>query len=362
MENSRSKLLFILPALPDYVPYVYNYFRIASESGIEYDVFCWNRQGERDLEFASNYYIYNHQTCNDYSPMKKLVEIFGFYIFVRHSISRAKYKSVFVFTIAGAFPFIHLLLFHYTGKYVFDIRDYSPLLANPITAFFVKWLLKRSAFNVVSSPGYKRWLPSGFNYITCHNVDIDKISHAFNIVEKSNNDGILRVLTIGSLRDFDSNTRIADAFSNDKTVEMRFVGIGVETFEKFCKENSIKNVVFSGRYHKEEEDAIVKQADMINLFLPHTINSDSCMANRMYLAARLRKPVIVTKSSYQAEVVDKFNLGISVDWDDDLYVRIIHYWQTIDWNLFDRGCRLFLTQVYEEMSYWQEEVKRFMSS
>lgn len=524
-----KKLLFIFAAYPDYMPYVYNYLSLADECGVEYDVVCWNRRGDK-TEFPANYTIYNHPTRNDYSPLKKLIEIWGFSRFVRKLAKGNHYHAIYTYTIADSIFFSFWLSRKYRGRYVFDIRDHSPLINFAPTKYLVERLLRHSALNVISSDGFKRWLPKGFDYILCHNTDIKKVREAIdkyenkgseikiltigslrdeesnldvirglkdysdihlefvgdgsalgvlqNYCEEQNvtnvhfygrykkeeedtfvkacdmmnvvlprnqvsdylmsnrfylsvrfrkpmivNDGCYQaevvnkyglglvtgggnlhdeivnywqlldwaeynenckrflydiesdmkafvdvasqtmkddmprrggyiLLTIGVLRDFESNTRVIDSFANKEHVTLRFAGSGSKLFADYCRMNNIDNVLITDSYKKDDEDDIVNSADMINLFLPHTLNSDSCMGNRMYLAARMRKPVIVTSNSYQAQVVQKYHLGVCVDWDDNLYDVIDNYWRQMDWHQFDEGCNTFLKEVYGDMNTW----------
>lgn len=165
------------------------------------------------------------------------------------------------------------------------------------------------------------------------------------------------IKTKGIVRDFDLNAAIVDAFANRKGVRICFAGSGSEKLQQYSINKRIDNVSFSGRYQKDEEDDIVKQSDMINLFLPHTLNSDTYMGNRIYLEARLRKPIIVTDNSWQAEVVKKYNFGVCVELGDDLFGSITDYWNSLDWNAFDTACNEFLKQVEKDMSIWETKVR-----
>ena len=366
-----ARILFILPALPDYVPYVYNYFNIAESTGREYDVVCWNRNG-MEVNLPTSYLVYNHPTKDGYPTIKKLSEIYRFSRFVRKSIRGREYDAVFTYTIADSLFFGFWLPRSYKGCYVFDIRDYSPLISSRFSRWIIKHLLGASAINVISSEGFRRWLPDGYNYTVCHNTDLDKVrlsTYNYNLrvsVKEENyiypkrDDSTIIIITIGMIRDYKANATLVEAFANKEDVEFRFAGAGGEKLQLLFESEGIKNVSFSGRYRKEEEDDLVRQADMINLFLPHTLNSDTCMGNRMYLAARLRKPIIVTDNSWQAEVVEKYNIGVCVEWDDDLYSKITNYWNNLDWAVFDAGCNAFLRNVQNDMNVWETKVRNIM--
>lgn len=359
----NNKLLFIIPARPEMVPYVYNYINIANDCGRKYDIVCWDRRGEGREMFPNNYFVYYHPTSDRYSSFKKLKEIYGFYRFVRRSIKGDKYAAVFTFTISDSLFFAPWLTRCYKGKYVFDIRDYSPMATSKFTRWLVKRLLRFSAINVISSEGFLRWLPKGFNYTVCHNTDLEKVRQSIGIFERRDGaDGRIRILTIGNLRNPDANQMVIDSLANKNDIELRFAGSSAKTgayLQDYCKENKIENVFFTGRYNKEDEDDIVRNHDMVNIMLPHDKISDYLMSNRFYLSARLRKPMIVNEGSFQAEQVKKYGLGLVISNDCDMYMGIKDYWEKLDWVDYNNRCIQFLKDVCKDLNQFNYAVTTF---
>ena len=309
--STMERLLFILPALPDYGPYVYNYIKLANDCSVGYDVICWNRKGV-EVSFPDNYYVYQHPTKDSYRPIKKMLEIAGFSSFVRRMIRGKKYRLVITFTIADSVFLASYLKREYKGKYVFDIRDYSPVVNSRFFKKSIDTLLRYSAVNVISSAGFKSWLPARYDYLICHNTDLGRIRQSIDYVDfGSVRSGELSILTIGAIRDFSANKSVIDAFANSSTVQLSFIGDGNATpaLKKYCEDNGVQNVSFYGRYKKEDEDEFVKDCSMMNLIMPHNMISDYLMSNRLYLSARFRKPVIVNDHCFQAEQVRKYDLG-----------------------------------------------------
>ena len=356
-----KKLLFILPALPDYEPYVFNYFRIAEENTIGYDVVCWNRKGEK-VELPDNYFVYQHPTNDAYSKLKKIKEIYGFYRFVRKTIRGKDYQTIFTFTIADSVFFTSFLTHKYKGRYVFDIRDYSPMIKNRFFYMRIKRLIQNSACNVISSEGFKAWLPDQYRYIVCHNTDVEKIRQSTVLQKVETNKKELTVLTIGSLRNIATNQRVIDALSNKKDIKLRFVGdgMGAPVLKLYCEENRYNNIEFYGRYKKTEEDDFVMESDLINILLPRCANSDYVMANRFYLSALFRKPMIVNEGCFQAEQAKKYGLGLVVGDIDNLYETLVSYWENLDWNQYDANCSSFLDVVFNEMQVFKDTITRIM--
>ena len=356
-----NKLLFILPALPDYEPYAFNYFRMAEENNVDYDVVCWNRKGE-SVDFPPNYVIYQQPTNDAFSRLKKIREIYAFYRFVRKTIRGKEYQAVFTFTIADSVFFALFLTRKYKGRYVFDIRDYSPMVKNRFFYNRMKVLLRNSACNIISSEGFKEWLPLEYEYIVCHNIDTEKIKQLKELPKSKPDRDTLTVLTIGSIRDKVANQKIIDALSDKKGIKLCFVGDGMAALllEQYCKNNHFSNIEFFGRYKKNEEDGFVRGCDMMNILLPQSVISKYLMANRFYLSALFRKPMIVNEGCFQAEQVQKYGLGLVVSDEDDLYEKIVSYWENLDWNQYEANCSRFLDVVSEDMQVFRNVVQTVM--
>lgn len=134
----------------------------------------------------------------------------------------------------------------------------------------------------------------------------------------------IKILTIGQIRDTEANAAVIDAIQSKKGIELYFVGSGnsVPALKEYCRVNNLEHVTFFGRYKKEEEPKIVVGYSMINSYMNHDINSDSLLTNRLYLSAILRRPILVRKGTYQAEVVSEYGLGIVVGDTDNLAENI----------------------------------------
>ncbi len=360
--HQERKLLFILPALPEFVPYVGNYLGIADNCKVGYDVICWDRRGDNPA-LPENYSVYSHPTRDNYSKWKKLLEIFGFYRFVKRRIRNTEYKAVFTYTIADSVLFESYLVRHYRGRYVLDIRDYSPMVRSRFFKRIIGKMLRHSAYNVISSEGFKDWLPTQFDYLVCHNTDIEKVRNSFESRSPKKDDDSISVLTIGALRDAGPNREVIDALGNKEGIRLQFVGDGkaLPILVKHCEEHSVGNVSFHGRYQKDEEDGFVKQCDMMNIILDHDNFGRCLMSNRFYLSVRLRKPMIVNEDSFQAKQAAKYGLGLVVSDTSDLYERVVSYWKALDWQSYDSSCVRFLNDTYRDMIRFERVMADFMN-
>lgn len=302
------KVALLLPAEPEKAPYIQYYIDVFKEKGIEYDVIAWNRSGNNP-KVLERLIMYEAPSPDTLSNIKKVRGFWGFKQFVEKTVRQKQYDRLVVHTIMLAVFMSSFLKQYYGGKYILDIRDECSLYG--IMKLRLPVLLKYSFCNVISSWGFKTWLPEA-EYVISHNI-------GFRWKEKMNmpapdsffHHQPLDILTIGQIRHFDGNRILIDELGNRGNMKMHFAGDGVDVSRlvEYCKEKKINNVVFSGRYLKENEDDIVSTSDFVNILLPQT-RVQQAMANRFYLAILNYKPVIVNAESIQAEYVRKYGLGI----------------------------------------------------
>ena len=331
------KVALLLPAEPEKAPYIQYYIDVFKEKGIEYDVIAWNRSGNNP-KVLERLIMYEAPSPDTLSNIKKVRGFWGFKQFVEKTVRQKQYYRLVVHTIMLAVFMSSFLKQYYGGKYILDIRDECSLYG--IMKLRLPVLLKYSFCNVISSWGFKTWLPEA-EYVISHNI-------GFRWKEKMNmpapdsffHHQPLDILTIGQIRHFDGNRILIDELGNRGNMKMHFAGDGVDVSRlvEYCKEKKINNVVFSGRYLKENEDDIVSTSDFVNILLPQT-RVQQAMANRFYLAILNYKPVIVNAESIQAEYVRKYGLGIVWELGTSLKNAIEDYIARFDIEQFLDGRR-----------------------
>ena len=171
-------------------------------------------------------------------------------------------------------------------------------------------------------------------------------------------DNKLSILTIGQIAYYDSQECFVNHLADKQDIDLAFIGAGPasEPLVNYVQEHDIKNVTFGGRYAKKDEMDIVQPYHMINIWLKHDINADSCMANRFYLSAQLRKPMIVSKGSFQGDLCEKYGLGVVLDENDDFSEKIMEWWRSFDAEKYDEGCRAFLRSVDNDMNIFENQL------
>lgn len=348
--------LIILASLPDNTPYLQYYIDILEKNNLKYNVIGWNRRGQ---EYKKNekFIVYNVPT-NDYYPFwKKILEIHKYYNYVINHLSHNTYDNIIICTISISLYMQRYLSKHYKKRYIFDIRDYSPIMKFGLGRKIVKRLLLDSALNCISSYGFKKWLPPNIEYVISHNIRKCLLNN--NIPYRPiNHKNIISILTIGSIRDEYSNSMIISALGNDPKFNLNFVGYGnaIHYLKNYVEARRLTNIKFWGAYKKEDEPKFVTDTDLINIYLPNNILSNCLLSNRFYLSLLYKKPMIVNDGCIQADLVSKYDLGIIIKKDEDIKTAIINYIDNFDINKYLLGNRILCNIIKKEIEYFENRV------
>lgn len=341
----------IVPGLPNYAPYLKSYTELFDDLNIDYTFICWNRNND-SLIVRENMIVFDRTLYERSSFLKKCYGYFLFSIFVRRHLNLYDYTFLTIHTLACGI-FVKKIL---NGKrYFLDIRDYSPLV--PYFKSRISALIRQSSGTFISSLAYKRWLPLGFRYILSHNVRKSELVNSERYSRRAFNNEIVKVLTIGQLRDFSANSAIIDELGNKSNIFMDFVGEGTELSRLTKHAESYDNIRFTGRYEKEEELGFIENADLINIVLPNTFEALTQMTNRFYLSLLYKRPMIVNEDSIQADFVRDYNLGIVVGKDENVYDEINSYISRLDYDLFCQGCNDCIKVINRDISKFENYLK-----
>ncbi len=343
-------------------PYIRSYIEAMEQNDIPYDLLFWNRHLDSTEQLPENHIPYNRFTDNKFPFWKRLYNIRQFACYASKWMGRNNYAYVVVFTIAHAIFMSRTLQKNFKNKYIFDIRDYSPLCNVGFFRGIVKRIIDNAAFTVISSAGFLRWLPkSGTRYVVAHNTTESMVNSYLDtginrIMQPVETE--VKVLTIGQISYYDSQVCFVNHLANHEEVSLSFVGAGPasEPLKKYVQESGIRNVSFSGRYEKKDEISIAEPFHMINIWLKHSLNADSCMANRFYLSVLLRKPMIVARGSHQGDLCERYGLGVVLDENDIFAEKIRSWWSCFDAQRYEDGCKAFLKSVGEDMVRFEKNL------
>jgi hypothetical protein len=341
-------------------PYLKYFTKVFENNHINFEYICWDRNNTNDESLNQ----FNVNCFKLYSPESNnlIKKLFHYWLFSRYVIKileKSNFDLLTVHTIVNTIFLKKYLLKHYKKKYIFDIRDYSPIV--PFCQNSIKNLILHSAFTSISSEGFKKWLPKNSKCIIGHNIEREFVIKALKKQENKKYDfhSIIKILAIGHLRNYETNIRLINDLGNKENISMVFAGGGVQKLrlENFSK-LKFSNVIFLGQYLKTIEPTIVQSVDFLNIILPNTVLESTLMSNRFYLSLVHRKPMIVNEESEQTKLVLKYKLGFVVNAEDNIYEKLLNYIENFNSSEFEKGCLELLQLIEIDINNFENKIRQ----
>lgn len=350
------KIALILPNNVWFCPYASIYSKLFEKHHVEYDVISWNRSGVSENSIQFNYKPKNR------NPLFLLWYYQRYASFVKRTIKNNGYDKLIVFTPQIAIFLSDFLKKEFKNKYIFDYRDLSIEQKAIFNKPFIR-VLKNSFANIISSLGFTKYLPKGFNYILSHNFDIDIVREALNrtdIIQP--NRSPIDILTIGGIRDYESNVQVINSLSNVDGFIVRFVGKGpsAEKLQETAVKLNAINVFFEGYYPKEKEREYIEKSTFINIYYPRKPSHDTALSNRFYSSLIYGKPMITTANTTQGNYAAGYNVGIALDNCDNLSKYLEKYLDNMDFNQYLVNRKKLLVNFLEDYNNWESVIKHFL--
>jgi hypothetical protein len=257
------KLGLILSKNIWFTPYVKIYTTILEQCNIDYELVSWNKDGSE-----SNCGIQYQERLSDQSNnLKKFYYYYKYKNFLIKTIKERNYDKLIIFDAQLGIFLSKFLEKYYKNNYIFDYRDLSIEQKGIFKSAFSN-AVKNSYSTMISSPGFKKCLPKGFNYILSHNFNIEHVKKALTDIYPPINKASQVILTIGGIRDYSSNIEVVKALANKPRFHLSFVGKGyaAELIQSYATKENINNISFEGYYPKEKEKDYIIDASFLNIF------------------------------------------------------------------------------------------------
>ncbi|MBD8134921.1 hypothetical protein IFR10_05145 [Bacillus sp. CFBP 13597] len=347
------KIALICPSNMLYMPYVSNYESILKRNKIEYDIINWDRFNIEDKD--------NHLRYRDLKigHQRSFLDYYKYRKFIINHLKVTQYDKIIVFGLQLIYFLKGLLNKKYKGQYIIDIRD-----RNKIIDFFnISKSIKNSTFTVISSAGYKEWLPkSSDKYIINHNTQLSSISE-LNKVNQIQDKERINIAYVGAIRDYQINIDFINCLKNNNRINLYFHGEGDinKKIQMYLEDNKIRNVYLTGRYKKENEKDLYMNNNLINVLRYNDgINNKTALPNRLYNATIYGKPLVAFEGTHLGEDISKYNLGIVVDSFERVGEKIIQYLDNFDQERYEEGRRCFLNKVIKENNNFENKIEEFI--
>jgi hypothetical protein len=346
-----------------YCPYLKRYTDIFDSMNIKYEVLYWNREAT-NKKYPDNYIGYKKKSKLNKNLYYKFFDFLGYKLWLNKKLKTKEYKKLIILsTLAGIINY-KVLVGKFKGKYIFDIRDYS---YECIKIFYriEKNIIKNSYFTCISSEGFKIFLPKEFTYVNVHNFNNNDIKHISNF-NKKNKDQTLNLVWMGAVRYFIHQKKIINRLKNDSRFNMIYHGSGadLEDYKKYCRENKVHNIIFTGEYNNEKKHELITEADIINnSYMTHKVMEVKyAISNKFYDGIIHKIPQLVETNTFKHEKVRNKGLGIGIDPDDDNFAdKLFEYYHSIDEDEFNSNCINELNRILEDDELYTNYVANFIN-
>lgn len=356
----KNKVCIVLPCNIHAAPYYYKYEKILKELNVNFDLIIWNREQIRE-ETSANIISFNVKDIPNSGEKKKIINYFKFSFFVKKRLKEVKYqKVIFLSTSAATVALLSVFLKkRYKDKFWIDIRDYSFEWFLPYKQA-LSIAINNSYLTTISSKGFEEFLPK-YDYLVTHNVDLPTINK---VIERKRNEltkldhESIKISFIGNIRYFNENTKILNIFKNDKRFTLQYFGTQSELLQEYCEQNGIENVKFKGRFNPEETWFYYMKTDIINnVYGNDSMELTTALSNKLYYAAGLNIPILVSPNTYMQTVSEKYNLGYTFNTDDINMNDKLYDWYI---NREKSEGEIFMKSVLIDYTDFEREIRGFI--
>lgn len=346
-----------------YMPYLYKYTEIMDETDVEYDIVYWDRDGLNDLPTDERFFCFKFIADLNKSKFKKVKEFLLFREYVQKILSKKTYDKLIVLTTIPGILLVDVLMKKYKKNYILDFRDLTHEYL-----WFYRMMVNRLAHNswrvMISSEGFKRFLPQKINYISSHNIQTKIAAEVAGSRTGKVDSGKLRIVFYGIVRQVEFNCRLVNCFGNDDRFEIFYRGRGgsdVDKLKIYCENQGYSNVYFTGIYLPDQKSNILNEANLINNIYENDWSMSYATANKFYDGCVHKVPQLVNRDSHMAELVERYQIGMVIEPDKAEVANAIFEWyQNIDWEQFDLNCTKVLEEVYKDEAVFKEEVRNYL--
>lgn len=333
------------------VPYLSKYEELLNSLGIPYDSILWDRSQTAPVTVEDKT-LFLHRKLRG-GVAGKVIGFFQWRKDILKILKTNHYSGLIVLTTHPAILISSYLKRHYRNAYIFDIRDYTQEKYTVYRRQVMK-LIDRSSLTAISSKGFMRFLEAHPKIVPNHNITVQPGN---TVSELNETKRPIEFSFVGNVRLDRQTEAMLLTLGNDPNIHMRFVGRIVPgcRIRELIQEHGITNVSLEGAFDVSQKPEIYADTDLINTVYANdtedrlALGDSTPIPNRLYDALVFRRPMIASRGTYLAQIIEKYHLGLVVNgFDKDLSEQIETYFRTFDHKAFSKGCTELLKEVTEE--------------
>lgn len=330
-------------------PYLEKYERLLESKCVDYEVIFWNRTGVKSDQLDSKEREFVHK-CRT-NVIHKIIDFISWRKKIIKTLKEENYDFLIILSTYPAILLSSYIFKHYKQKYIFDIRDYT-MEQNPLFGYLVTKLIDKSMFTTISSKGFMKWLKPSNKIIPNHNITIIDDNYIKNISLKTSDK--LNFTFVGNVRLYTHTKAVLLNLKNSKKYISGFVGRIMPScnIKQLCRYENITNVHFGEQFPNKDKPEIYSNIDLINAIYGdeyYKLVIETALPNKLYDAAVFKCPIVASKGTYLAELIDEYYLGFSVNgFDHDIEKQFDSFINSFDEKAFREGCERFLRDIMDE--------------
>ena len=332
-----------------YSPYVKTYSDYLDKNNVDYDVIFPDRDGLEENLGNTTYAIKWDKSKN------KFINFLKFRNAALRILKKNNYDFVFVLTTMPAVLLGGYLSRKYKGRYLVDIRDYTYEGVKP---YF--WLEKRavrnSACNVISSPGFKKFLPEA-DYLLCHNVSPLYREGKGGDFKSDDGDKIV-IGYVGSIVYKSQCLKLIKLVEKDPRFCFHLYGNegGDSSLKDYLDSNPCDRIKMFGAYAPSEKVGIMKKINILfNAYGNGKMLLDHAISNKLYDGYYMRIPVLTSPKTLMSEELGDFSYDIDFEKDTSLD-GLYEWYKNIDAEAFEKRSVEYLAKVFESQDEFYKKL------
>ena len=218
----------------------------------------------------------------------------------------------------------------FNKKLVYDMYDYysdsrpMPKKIEDVINNLESKVINNSDLSIICAEWRKKQI-KGSNpkkLIVIHNTpEIDSINGK-RIIKSTNNK--LKVGYVGILQEHRLIKEVLDAFVNNNNYELHIGGFGKYENEIRIASDKYNNIFYYGSLCYDDVLSLERDCDLLfATYDPIIKNHKYSAPNKIYEAMALSKPIIVCKDTGINSIIDKNDIGISINYNIDEFMKVL---------------------------------------
>ena len=334
-------------------PYVFPYVNVLQKIGADIDLIYLDRNGIKEDFLGVNLISVKWR-----AKKNKVVNFLAFKRDVTKLLTTKNYDFVIVLTTFPAVLLSDVLRRRYRERYLVDVRDFT-YEDNRIYYSIEKNVLRDASIRVISSPGFKDFLPD-FEYCLCQNTCSEYKTGAKRFSHSTNDKIILGY--VGTIAYAQQCKKMIDLIKEDERFCFYFYGNenGTMPITNYVSEVNCERIKCFGEYTPAEKGGIIENIDMMfNVYGNDRPLLRCALSNKLYDSMYFKKPLLVSPDTDMKRESGQFSYAI--DFDNIKNLDGLYEWyEKIETQEFESYADAYLKKVFESNEFFENKIAEIL--